>query len=149
MTVTDIDPADIGNERLRRFHAYWNARRGDRAFPRRADIDPVDFPYILGQIALVEVTDDPRVYRWRLVGNWWLEKFGIEATNTWVDDWPFAEQRQGVRRAYDKVRAARRPLVFARTVWLDRRKLACEVLMLPLSEDGQNISMIVVALVEI
>ncbi|MBI3505454.1 MAG: PAS domain-containing protein [Proteobacteria bacterium] len=149
MLVEDIDPANIGDERLRRFHAYWNDKRGTRLFPRRGDIDPVEFPYLLGQIALVDITDDPRVYRWRLVGNWWREKFGIEATGMWVDDWPFEQQRRGVRTAYDRVRAARRPHVFARSVWLDGRKLACETLMLPMSENGADVSMIVVALAEI
>lgn len=149
MAGPPFDPATIRDSRLCRFHAYWQEKRAGREFPRRADIDPVDFAYLLGQVTLVDIHDDPRIYRWRLVGMWWREKFGIEATGMWVDDWPFEDQRRAVRSTYDRVVAARRPLVFARSVWLDRRKFDCETLLLPLSENGTDISMIVVALAEI
>jgi hypothetical protein len=144
-----VGPASVGNERLRRMLAYWESCRAGRAMPRRADIDPVDFAYLLGNIALVEIHDDPRVYRWRLVGTWWREKFGVEGTGMWIDDWPFEKQSQAVRTAYDRVVAARAPLVFARVLQLDGKRIASETLMLPLSENGTDVSMIVVALVEI
>jgi hypothetical protein len=54
-----------------------------------------------------------------------------------------------VRTAYDRVVAARAPLVFARVLQLDGKRIASETLMLPLSENGTGVSMIVVALVEI
>lgn len=148
MATTPLDPATIGDARLRRLFAYWQEKRAGREFPRRADIDPVDFAYLLGQIALVEILDDPRVYRWRLVGMWWREKFGIEATGTWVDDWPFEDQRRAARSTYDRVVAERRPLLFDRAVLLDGRRFNTEMLLLPLSENGTDISMVVVALVE-
>lgn len=144
-----LDPTAVGNERLRRLLAYWESRRAGRAMPRRGDIDPVDFAYLLGNITLVEVHADPRTYRWRLVGTWWREKFGVEATGMWIDEWPFEKQRAAVRTAYDRVVAARAPRVFARVLQLDGRRIASETLMLPLSENGTDVSMIVVALVEI
>ncbi len=148
MATTPLDPETIGDARLRRFFAYWQEKRAGREFPRRADIDPVDFAYLLGQIALVDIHDDPRIYRWRLVGMWWREKFGIEATGMWVDDWPFEDQRRAVRSTYDRVVAERRPLLFDRSVLLDGRRFDSKMLLLPLSENGTDISMIVVALVE-
>ncbi len=100
-------------------------------------------------MALVEILDDPRVYRWRVVGTWWRDRFGVEVTGMWVDDWPFAAQRRAVRRAYDMVAARKAPIVSARETWLDGRRLSLEVLMMPLSENGLDVSMILVALVEI
>ncbi|MBL8808483.1 MAG: PAS domain-containing protein [Rhodospirillales bacterium] len=144
-----FDPADIGSHALRGLYDYWFARRGARTMPRRADIDPMDFPHLLSQVALVEILDDPRVYRWRVVGTWWRDRFGVEATGMWVDDWPFAAQRRAVRRAYDMVAARKAPIVSARETWLDGRRLSLEVLMMPLSENGLDVSMILVALVEI
>lgn len=79
---------------------------------------------------------------------WWREKFGIEATGMWIDDWPFEDQRRAVRRAYDRVIAARGPMANAREIWLDGRRFDCKTLLLPLSENGTDISMIVVALVD-
>ncbi len=149
MSRRPFDPAGIGEETLRRLYAYWDERRAGRAMPKRADIDPFDFPGLLSQVALVEILDDPRVYRWRVVGTWWREKFGVEATGMWVDDWPFAAQRKAVRRAYDIVARNRAPIVVAQRDWLDGRLLTNEVLLLPLSENGTDVSMIFIALVEI
>lgn len=145
----DFDPDRIGSGALRRLYDYWSARRGERSMPRRADIDPIDFAHLLSQVALVEIVDDPRVYRWRVVGTWWRDKFGIEATGMWVDDWPFAAQRRAVRQAYDIVAGRHAPIVSARETWLDGKRLSLEVLMMPLSEDDANVTMILVALVEI
>ena len=146
--MSAFDPSEIREPRLRRLHDYWAQRRGARRFPARADLDPVDFPYLLGQVTLVDVHAESRRYRWRLVGTWWREKFGLEGTGMWVDEWPFPDQRAAVLRSYDLVMAAGHPLVFDRSVWLDGRLLVVETLLLPLSENGIDVSMIVVALVE-
>jgi hypothetical protein len=146
--VSGFDPATIRAPALRRLHGYWDARRGARRFPARADLDPVDFPYILGRVTLVEVHENPRRYRWRLVGTWWRERFGLEGTGMWADEWPFPDQRAAVLRAYDLVVSAGHSLVFDRSARLDDRQLVVETLFLPLSENGTDVSMIVVALDE-
>jgi hypothetical protein len=39
---------EIDDDRLRRLFAYWLEKRGERPFPAKAEIDPVEFSYILG-----------------------------------------------------------------------------------------------------
>jgi len=146
--VSAFDPATIRDRHLRRFHDYWESRRGAGRLPARGDLDPVDFPYVLGRVTLVEVHENPRRYRWRLVGTWWREKFGIEGTGLWADEWPFPDQRAAVHKAYDRAVAAAHPLVYDRSLRLDGRRLDLETLLLPLSENGTDVSMIVVALAE-
>src|SRR5688572_20100313 len=52
-----------------RLYDYWDARRGARFAPRRQDIDPIHFPYALGDVALAEVLGgSPLAFRYRLVG---------------------------------------------------------------------------------
>jgi len=136
---------------LLRLLAYWRRQCGEKAFPRRADIDPVDFSYMLSRIALTEVHDaeiheNPRRYRLRVVGSWWHGTAGFEATGMWMEDWPHANQRQISIDAYERLIAARRPLVTVRDAWVDSRKLSYEIMHLPLSEDGARISMIVTAI---
>jgi hypothetical protein len=53
---------------LEDLHSYWQSRRGDRPFPARADIDPVDIPSLLEHLMLVDVLYDPLDLRYRLVG---------------------------------------------------------------------------------
>lgn len=128
---------------LKRLLDYWNRARGARAFPKRADIDPVDLGFMLNRIALTEVHEGARRFRLRLVGSWWAALAGAELTGSWADDWPQANLRKLTMDTYDRLIAAREPLLAARDAWIDERKLSYEILLLPLSEDGARISMIV------
>src|SRR5690348_15047812 len=48
--------------------SYWERIRGSRAMPRRCDIDPLDIPRLLPFVRLVDVLENPRAFRFRLVG---------------------------------------------------------------------------------
>jgi len=37
---------------------------GERRFPARADIDPLDFGYVLGHVMLLDVLRDPLRFRY-------------------------------------------------------------------------------------
>lgn len=128
---------------LQRLLAYWHERRGERDFPRRADIDPIDLRFMLERIALVEVHEgSKRRYRLRVVGSWWAKKHGFESTGLWLEDWPNPEQLTLVLASYEALIKLRQPLILIRDHWVDERKLSYEAALLPLSEDGVQISMI-------
>jgi hypothetical protein len=128
---------------LLRLLDYWHGKRGARAFPRRADVDPLDLGFMLERIALTEVHEEPRRYRLRIVGSWWKTVAGFETTGLWLEDWPHANQRKLTADTYETLIAARRPLRAVRDAWVDDKKLSYEILLLPLSEDDTRISMIV------
>ena len=127
---------------LQRLLDYWNGQRGARLFPKRADLDPIDLSFMLDRIALTEVHEGERRFRLRLVGSWWAALAGLELTGTWADDWPQANLRKLTMETYDRVIAARKPLFAIRDAWVDERRLRYEILLLPLSEDGARISML-------
>ena len=127
---------------LLRLLDYWRTKRGARDFPRRADFDPVDFGFMLERIALTEVHDDPRRYRLRVVGSWWAQLSGVELTGSWVEDWSQANLRKLTTDTYEAVIADRAPLCARRDAWIDEKRLSYEILLLPFSEDGERISMI-------
>jgi hypothetical protein len=143
MTRAGSDESEPTHRDLVRLLGYWRGQRGQRAFPRRADIDPLDLGFMLDRIALTEVHEEPRRYRLRLVGSWWKTLVGFESTGMWLDDWPHPNQRRLTSDSYDAVVAARRPLWSARDAWMDDKRLSYEILWLPLSEDEGRISMIV------
>src|SRR5438874_31119 len=58
--------------------SYWESIRGDRAMPRRGDIDPAEIPRLLPFVMLVDVSADPLDFRFRLVGT---EIDAITSTN--------------------------------------------------------------------
>jgi hypothetical protein len=127
---------------LRRLLAYWYERSGPRPFPRRADLDPIDFRFMLDRIALTEVHEDPRRYRLRLVGSFWYQIVGRELTGTWTHEMPSANQRQLTEDFYAALIEGRRPRFTQRDVIVDDQLLNYEIMLLPLSEDGNRISMI-------
>lgn len=127
---------------LRRLLAYWQERCGTREFPRRADVDPVDLRFMLDRIALTEVYEDPRRYRLRLVGSFWYRLLGFEATGIWMHDWPHANQRTLTEDFYADLIAGRQPRFATRDVIVDDQLLHYEIMLLPLSEDGSRITMI-------
>ncbi len=131
---------------LQRLLSYWHGRCGSSAFPRRGDIDPVDFSFMLERIALTEIHENPRRYRLRVVGSWWHRTAGTELTGTWIEDLPGVNQRRISIEAYERMIAARRPTVTVRDAWVDEQKLSYEIMHLPLSEDGERISMILTAI---
>ncbi|MGF1631886.1 MAG: PAS domain-containing protein [Kiloniellaceae bacterium] len=58
----------VGEPPLRELYLYWFGKRGQRGFPARADIVPEEIKKLLPFIMLVDVLDDGRHFRFRLVG---------------------------------------------------------------------------------
>ena len=60
-------PADA-HVRVRALYDYWAARRGDRPYPSRADVDPLHIPRLLPYLTLVDVRPGEPRFVYRLVG---------------------------------------------------------------------------------
>ena len=94
---------DLIDVRLKRLFAYWSAKRGGRLFPTRSEVDPVDFPYILGYVTLVDVELDPRRYFFRLDGSILVELSGMNYTGKYLDELPMEEYSNFIKQTYDAV----------------------------------------------
>jgi hypothetical protein len=145
--VTDASQAAaIADPLLRRLMAYWESKRAGRFAPARADIDPVDFPWILADLALAEVVGDPPRYRYRLISQQLIEYSGINLTGRFLDEMSLPEFRERVARTYGEVLATRRPTHGSREAVFDGRMRRYNYLILPLSNDGERVDMLLVAL---
>lgn len=79
-----FDP-DLGDSpKFRELMAYWDRKRGTRAMPRRADIDPLEIPKHLGWLIIVEVLAEPERFRFRLVGTKVVDAYGRDFTGKTV-----------------------------------------------------------------
>lgn len=132
--------------RLRRFYAYWNQRRGARAFPSRRDLDPADFTYILGYVMLIEVQHAPQRFRFRLHGSELVRHGGYDMTGKTIDDLPGEENKRALLERCLSLLAERRPQLVRSDRTLDGRPMRYEAIWVPLSEDGQAINMLMRAL---
>jgi hypothetical protein len=45
----------IEHPKLQQLFDYWAAKRGERKMPSRADIDPLELSFIIGNLILVDV----------------------------------------------------------------------------------------------
>jgi hypothetical protein len=132
---------------LRRLYEYWLERKGDRRFPARRDLDPLDFPYALGSIMLLDVLRDPLRFRVRLHGTELVKRDTRDFTGKFFDDMPMTEfHRIAVERCQRLVTTAD-PAVFHLDRVLDNRLRRYEALWLPLSDDGANVTMLICALI--
>jgi len=133
---------------LQRLYRDWDSRRGGREFPSRADFDVLDFKYVIGQLALIDVSYDPLRFRFRLHGTGISQRVGYEMTGKELDDLPPPLVRSSMRRHYSEVVGRRVPIVEARERQIrDDSIVDSEALALPLSSDGKTIDMLMVGVV--
>src|SRR3546814_5237666 len=68
-TMTSPSAADVIVEpELREIYHYWSGKRGGRCYPTRADIRPEEIKRLLPFVLLLDVLDEGRHFRFRLVG---------------------------------------------------------------------------------
>jgi hypothetical protein len=124
-------------------YQYWNARRGIRPMPTRADIDPLEMRQWLPRLTLVDVSPDGQHFTYRLVGTQMVDLLGVNPTGRPVESaWPegVAEVVVDGHRA---VVESRKP-VFCQQInpWLEDQKPTAWAMRLPLSSDGEEVDMI-------
>ena len=78
---------------------YWQMKCGDHALPSRADLDPAEFRYALGNVSLIDVMQDPLRFRIRVVASNVEARFDRALTGTFLEDLPEPENA----RLWDKV----------------------------------------------
>jgi hypothetical protein len=139
--------ADIEDSRLRRLYEYWLAKKGDRRFPSRRDIDPLDFPYVLGHILLLDVLHDPLRFRVRVHGTAMVMRAGYDLTGKLLDDLPITDYRRYVRQRCEALVRAGEPVLVRHNRTLDGRSRHYEALWLPFSDEAENVTMLLCALI--
>ncbi len=130
--------ARIRDPRLQRFYEYWPARR---------DIDPLDFPYLLGHILLVDVLESPLRFRVRLHGSHMVARAQYDLTGKLLDELPINDYRAYVMERCRKLVASGEPAIVHHDRPLDGRIHRYEALWLPFSEDGVRVTMLLAALI--
>jgi hypothetical protein len=146
VSIRDIAELKGYSANLQRIYGYWQAKRGTRAMPRRADLDPIEMPpRLLPGITLVDVVPDPRRYVYRLVGTKEVEVRGFDPTGKPVADAFYGENAEDATRCYDRVVETRAP-VLDPVPFLERRRgyRGAESMFLPLSNDDVAVNMILV-----
>lgn len=131
------------HDTLKALQTYWQGKKGSAIAPPRAAIDPAELRGQLPYILLIEVVGNPRRFRARLFGSALVEAYGEELTGKFGEEvdldavWP--ELMDFVERA-----AAECKPQFLRAEFTKHsgRHLKYEQIILPLSDDGVRVNML-------
>jgi hypothetical protein len=122
-----------------RILAYWRAKKGDRAFPSRADIDPMEFTRELPRVMMAEVSYDPLEFRYRVAGTGLFAMHGQELTGKLARELDPPEFGALIHRHYADVIQRRVPILHVIELTVNYLTTSYARIILPLSSDGQAI----------
>jgi PAS domain len=130
----------IEHASLRRLHASWIEKRRDRRFPARADFDPLELGFVLGNLSLIDVLPaavppSPARHDGGVAAR--LRPHGKSA-----EEIPDPEFRQVALDTYRKVVELGQPMRDVRETMLDSKIHRYEIIWLPLSDDDKTINML-------
>lgn len=144
MTLVRLDdPKAIRDSRLLGLFRYWHGKCQNGTLPARRDIDPIEMRPWLGNLLLVEFPPDPMQYRIRLDGVNLVQFYSTSREGKGVEAMTSEEERRIVLPQYMTVLEKKQPayyetqFVTSEGIVTSQRKL-----LLPLSEDGQRVNMI-------
>ncbi len=142
MSETDSIARAVTSEKLRAVYEIWKTLAADRIGPRRAELTPARLRSAISWIFMVDVIDGGADFRFGFTGDklmQFLERRCAAPTMAGMRGEHFFDQADDLFR---KCIAVRKPLVSGpkQTHYKGREHLERQVLLLPLSEDGVNVT---------
>lgn len=133
-------------ETLKQLKAYWEAKKGDRPAPPKSAIDPSELRNLLPNILLIEVVGDPPRFRARLFGSALVAAYGEEVTGKFGEEVDLDEVRTELMSFVERSAAECKPQ-YLRAAFTKHngRHLQYEQILLPLSDDGTKVNMLLSA----
>jgi len=124
--------------------AYWESKKRGRHMPGRDDIDPMELVKFLPYISIVDVVQDGRRFVYRLVGTMEVEVRGYDPTGKSVAEGYFASSAEAAMANYQRVCESRAPFYENDAFQVVDRWINEANLFLPLSDDGETVSKVLV-----
>ena len=136
----------MDEEVLSDIHGYWSSLRRGRPMPARADIDPAEIPKLLPYLLLTDVLESGH-FRYRLVGTEVERSFGAPMTGRTLEELMLGEYLAFMTGLYQRTIGEKRPIFsMSRYGGTDRDyPLFTKLVMMPLSNDGIRIDMVLSA----
>jgi hypothetical protein len=128
------------NAKTKQVSDYWLDLRGNKNVPARADINPKALRQVLPFIFLADIMS-PDVTAFRLAGTGLCERYGRELRDHNLQTMWRPADRVAIRGLIvNAVKQTTPGLATFRAETIDRRSVACEMLLLPLLDQKNNIT---------
>lgn len=128
---------------LRDLFGVWQSKRQGRAMPARADLTPFDLKAHLGNLFLTDVEAAPLRFRYRLIGTNITRIVKRDATGGYFDEIYTGRLRETAIAANTWVVRERAPIrIFSRTGHERNDIYTYEGVLMPLSQDGERVNMV-------
>jgi hypothetical protein len=138
---------EIAHPKLRQLYEYWDGKRTGRKMPSRADLDPLEMTFVIGNLILVDVLDEtPPRFKIRLHGTNLSQRAGYELTGKMLDELPVTEFRTLARHSFTQVATTGELTAGKRDRIIDGRFARYETVIMPLSDDGERVDRLIVGL---
>lgn len=136
------DESNIANQKLSALRDLWDRKRGGRDMPYRADLTVADLRPWLGNLALIDVNAGGKTFR--LCGTNLFARFGGDVTGKRLGDL----RHSGVSALRDCIAQVIRTKCIgsaSHTQIINGEEMSFDELALPLSNDGGEMSVVLVA----
>jgi len=144
---TGIRLTEVRDIRLASLLDYWSSKLQGRIMPARRDIDPIEMKQWLGNLMLIDFPPDPMQYRVRLDGVNLQQFYGASREGKGVEAMTSDEERRAVLPQYMIVLERKAPAYYeTQFVTSEGVRTSQRKLLLPLSEDGERVNMILAGL---
>ncbi|HEV2560979.1 MAG TPA: PAS domain-containing protein [Rhizomicrobium sp.] len=148
---SEINPINLEHPTLAFLRSYWDVKRGARAMPSRNDIRPSELREHLGWVNMAEVLPGFVDFRFRLIGTLVTQYFLRDATGKTVTE-AFAPGGDGAIKGVKAIfrKTARDKVVmrvFGDAGWIASGYEQFDSIYLPLSDDGENVNLVLNAFV--
>lgn len=127
---------------------FWRSRRpADGVLPARRDFPVEDLREWIGHVSLAEVHENPRRFRWRLIGSSIVKFMGRDTTGMWFDELYEGPMLEGYLRNYSLAVDRREPVFFKGDLeFVGKDFVHFRMVQLPLAADGRNVDMLLLCL---
>ncbi|HWA03631.1 MAG TPA: PAS domain-containing protein [Rhizomicrobium sp.] len=134
------EPGPKTDKRLLALHAHWLSISPEGGIPRRADFNPAAIPKLLPWVFLLDVLEDPREFRFRVVGTGFSDAVGRDLTGlTTAEVFPPAFRDEVLDRWNDIVSKGG-PNWGSGSFWIEGREyLNWQGLVLPFRSENSRI----------
>src|SRR5574338_363217 len=100
MTGSSVNPR---HDVLKQLEAYWQAKKGARRAPARADLDPIDIPVLMPHLLLLDVEAGSCRIRFRLMGTAVANGLGRDLTGRYLEELPLNKTQRAMYAEYQRV----------------------------------------------